>query len=158
MLSRPRGAYTGAFARRSRTCSHQLISLGGTQTCRFDSASSDFVDAIAPARTFGFLRDVDQLRAVGLARGGSVENCIVLDDETITNGPLRFEDEFVRHKILDLLGDLILIGRPVNAEISAHKAGHAMHSRLVEALLAQNDSREEGTDRVEAPRQLESFF
>ena len=133
---------------------HPLI---GDQSFRFDSAHTSFIDMIAPARTFGFLRDVDKLRAVGLARGGSVENCIVLDDDSITNGPLRFEDEFVRHKILDLLGDLVLIGRPVIAEITAHKAGHAMHSRLVEALLAQMEIAQR--DRQdEASSQNESYI
>ena len=78
------------------------------------------------------MRDVEKLRAAGLARGGSVENAVVLDDRGVVNGPLRFKDEFVRHKILDLVGDLALIGRPIAGEITAHKAGHAMHSRFVE--------------------------
>lgn len=113
---------------------HPLI---GRQSLLFSPDEESFVRKIAPARTFGFLRDVEQLRAVGLARGGSVENCIVLDDQGTVNGALRFRDEFVRHKILDLIGDLALVGRPILGEITAYKAGHALHSRFVEALLAQ---------------------
>ena len=107
----------------------------GRQSMHFDFEQDNFLRKIAPARTFGFMRDVEKLRAVGLARGGSVENAIVLDDRGVINGPLRFKDEFVRHKILDLIGDLALVGRPIVGEITAHRAGHAMHSRFVEKLL-----------------------
>ena len=107
----------------------------GKETFHFDFEHDNFLRKIAPARTFGFMRDVEKLRAAGLARGGSVENCVVLDDRGVVNGPLRFKDEFVRHKILDLLGDLALIGRPIVGEITAHRAGHAMHSRFVEKIL-----------------------
>ena len=107
----------------------------GRQTFHFDFEHDSFLRRIAPARTFGFMRDVEKLRAAGLARGGSVENCIVLDDSGVVNGPLRFRDEFVRHKILDLLGDLALIGRPIIGEITATRAGHAMHSQFVARLL-----------------------
>ena len=89
---------------------------------------------IAPARTFGFARDVEALRARGLARGGSLHNAVVLDDEGIASGPLRFRDEFVRHKILDLLGDLALLGRPLTGKIHARKAGHALHIEFARAL------------------------
>jgi len=107
----------------------------GRQAFHFDFHHDSFLRKIAPARTFGFMRDVEKLRAAGLARGGSVENCIVLDDNGVVGGPLRFRDEFVRHKILDLLGDLALIGRPIVGEITAYRAGHAMHSRFVEKIL-----------------------
>jgi UDP-3-O-[3-hydroxymyristoyl] N-acetylglucosamine deacetylase len=107
----------------------------GKQTFHFDYQHDSFLRKIAPARTFGFVRDVEKLRAAGLARGGSVENCIVLDEKEVINGPLRFRDEFVRHKILDLLGDLALIGRPIAGEITAHRAGHALHSRFVAKVL-----------------------
>ena len=107
----------------------------GKETFHFDFEHDNFLKKIAPARTFGFMRDVEKLRTAGLARGGSVENCVVLDDRGVVNGPLRFKDEFVRHKILDLLGDLALIGRPIVGEITAHRAGHAMHSRFVEKIL-----------------------
>lgn len=109
----------------------------GTQSLSYRFDQQSFIEEIAPARTFGFLRDVEKLRALGLARGGSVENCVVLDDDGVTNGDLRFADEFVRHKILDLIGDLALLGIPLAGEISAHKAGHALHSRFVEQVLAQ---------------------
>lgn len=111
---------------------HPLI---GRESMHFQLDGDQFARKIAPARTFGFLREVEQLRAAGLARGGSVENCIVLDDQGVVNGSLRFRDEFVRHKILDLLGDLALLGRPLQGEIIAHRAGHAMHSKLVGAIL-----------------------
>jgi len=109
----------------------------GRQSCHFDLQNDNFLRKIAPARTFGFMRDVEKLRAVGLARGGSVENAIVLDDRGVVNGPLRFRDEFVRHKILDLVGDLALVGRPIIGEITAHRAGHALHSRFVGKILAE---------------------
>src|SRR6185436_19419679 len=111
---------------------HPLI---GRQSMQFDFHLDNFLKKIAPARTYGFLRDVEKLRAAGLARGGSVENAVVLDDRGVMNGPLRFRDEFVRHKILDLLGDLALIGRPIVGEITANRAGHALHSRFVEKIL-----------------------
>jgi UDP-3-O-[3-hydroxymyristoyl] N-acetylglucosamine deacetylase len=95
-----------------------------------------FSRELAPARTFGFMKDFPGLQAMGLIRGGSVENAIVLDHDSILNGPLRFPDEFGRHKALDLIGDLALVGRPLKARIVAHKAGHALHTQLVTRLLA----------------------
>jgi UDP-3-O-[3-hydroxymyristoyl] N-acetylglucosamine deacetylase len=95
-----------------------------------------FSRELAPARTFGFMKDFPGLQAMGLIRGGSVENAIVLDSDSILNGPLRFPDEFGRHKALDLIGDLALVGRPLKARIVAHKAGHALHTQLVTRLLA----------------------
>ncbi len=96
---------------------------------------STFSHLLAPARTFGFLEDEARLRAVGLIRGVSYENAIVLNREGIVNGPLRFPDEFGRHKALDLIGDLALVGRPLKALVVAHKAGHALHTQLVTRLL-----------------------
>jgi UDP-3-O-[3-hydroxymyristoyl] N-acetylglucosamine deacetylase len=107
----------------------------GRESMQFDFGQDSFLRKIAPARTFGFMRDVEKMRAAGLARGGSVENAVVLDDRGVVNGPLRFKDEFVRHKILDLIGDLALIGCPIVGEISANRAGHALHSRFVEKIL-----------------------
>ena len=107
----------------------------GRESFHFDFGHDSFLRKIAPARTFGFMRDVEKLRAAGLARGGSVENAVVLDDRGVVNGPLRFKDEFVRHKILDLVGDLALIGRPIVGEITAYRGGHALHSRFVEQIL-----------------------
>jgi UDP-3-O-[3-hydroxymyristoyl] N-acetylglucosamine deacetylase len=95
-----------------------------------------FIRELAPARTFGFMRDFPGMQSMGLIRGGSIENAIVLDDQSILNGPLRFGDEFGRHKALDLIGDLALVGRPLLARIEAHKAGHALHTQLVTRLLA----------------------
>jgi UDP-3-O-[3-hydroxymyristoyl] N-acetylglucosamine deacetylase len=95
-----------------------------------------FSRELAPARTFTFVKELVALRKMGLIRGGSLDNAIVMDDEGIMNGPLRFPDEFGRHKALDLIGDLALVGRPLQARIVAHKAGHALHTQLVTRLLA----------------------
>jgi UDP-3-O-[3-hydroxymyristoyl] N-acetylglucosamine deacetylase len=128
----------------------------GRESFHFDFEHDNFLRKIAPARTFGFLRDVEKMRAAGLARGGSVENCIVLDDKGVVNGALRFKDEFVRHKILDLLGDLALIGRPIVGEISAHRAGHALHSRFVAEILRLARAQESEVDS-KAAQQIQSF-
>ena len=85
---------------------------------------------------------------MGLIRGGSLENAIVLDAKGVTNPPLRFPDEFARHKTLDLIGDLALVGRPLKAEVVAHRAGHAMHTQLVTRLLADPQLWTEATDDV----------
>jgi len=105
-----------------------------------------FSHELAPARTFGFMKDFAGLQAMGLIRGGSVENAIVLDNDSILNGPLRFSDEFGRHKALDLIGDLALVGRPLKARIVAHKAGHALHTQLVTRLLADSSLWTETTE------------
>lgn len=107
----------------------------GRQAIAVDFDYQSFASEIAPARTYGFLRDVEKLRAAGLARGGTVENCIVLDHDGVMNGPLRFGNEFVRHKVLDLIGDLALLGHPLVGAIRAERAGHALHSRLVAEIL-----------------------
>lgn len=112
----------------------------GRQAIAIDFDYQSFASEIAPARTYGFLRDVEKLRAAGLARGGSVENCIVLDENGVMNGPLRFGNEFVRHKVLDLIGDLALLGHPIVGAIRAERAGHALHSRLVAEILRSADA------------------
>jgi UDP-3-O-[3-hydroxymyristoyl] N-acetylglucosamine deacetylase len=117
---------------------HPLI---GRELLQFDPSHDNFFTKIAPARTFGFLREVETLRKHGLARGGSLENAVVLDDRRVLNGPLRFRDEFVRHKILDLIGDLALVGRPIVGEITAHRGGHALHSRFVAEILRATGNR-----------------
>ena len=94
-------------------------------------------DAVAPARTFGFLKEVDYLRSRGLARGGTLSNCIVVDGPKVLSGELRFNDEFVRHKVLDLIGDLALLEYPLIGKVTAYKAGHALHSALSRAILDQ---------------------
>ncbi len=95
-----------------------------------------FEAEIAPARTFGFFKDVEALHRQGLALGSSLDNTVVLSEEGIVNPPLRFPDEFVRHKLLDLTGDLALLGRPLLGRVSAHKAGHRLHLEAVRGLLA----------------------
>ncbi len=94
-----------------------------------------FVEEIAPARTFGFLKEVEMLRQNGLALGGSLENAIVLGETGILNNPLRFEDEFVRHKMLDAIGDLALLGTPLIGHVVVHRGGHALHTALATLLL-----------------------
>ena len=98
-----------------------------------------FADDIAAARTFGFLKEVEWMRQQGLALGGSLENAIVIGDTGVLNA-LRFEDEFVRHKILDAVGDLALLGHPVLGHVVAHRAGHALHTSLAAQLLADADA------------------
>jgi UDP-3-O-[3-hydroxymyristoyl] N-acetylglucosamine deacetylase len=87
-----------------------------------------FVDEIAPARTFTFLKEVETLRQQGLALGGSLENAVVIGDTGVLNNALRFDDEFVRHKILDVIGDMALVGRPIIGHLVAHRGGHALHT------------------------------
>jgi len=104
-------------------------------------SAASFRRDLAPARTFGFLKDVEMLKAAGLARGGSLENAIVVDDERILNPEgLRFQDEFVRHKILDAIGDLSLVGYPILGHVRAFKAGHDINHQLVEKILDTPES------------------
>jgi len=98
-----------------------------------------FLNEISPARTFGFVRDIEMLRKNGLALGGSLDNAIVIDNDKILNPSLRFEDEFVRHKILDVIGDMALLGYPIRGHIIAHKAGHEIHAGLAKKLRANDD-------------------
>ncbi len=99
-----------------------------------------FVEEIAPARTFGFLKEVEMLRQKGLALGGSLDNAIVLGETTVLNNALRFEDEFVRHKILDVIGDLSLVGYPVIGHLVAHRGGHALHTAFAARILEDVDA------------------
>src|SRR6187551_2264746 len=99
-----------------------------------------FVEEIAPARTFGFLKEVEMLRQRGLALGGSLDNAIVLGETGVLNNALRFEDEFVRHKILDAIGDLSLVGYPVIGHLVAHRAGHALHTAFAARILEDVDA------------------
>ena len=108
----------------------------GTQEIELKVSRESFSRVLAPARTFGFVQDFEGLRRMGLIRGGSLENAIVLNEDGVMNGPLRFPDEFGRHKALDLIGDLALVGRPLLARVEAYKAGHALHTQLVTRLLA----------------------
>jgi len=106
-----------------------------------------FVDEIAPARTFTFLKEVEMLRQQGLALGGSLENAIVVGDTGVLNNALRFDDEFVRHKILDVIGDMALVGYPLIGHLVAHRGGHALHT----AFAAQVLEEQEAWTLVEAP-------
>ncbi len=106
----------------------------GRQSLTVVLTAETYATHVAPARTFGFLSEYEQLKQHGLARGASAENCIVVGEDRVENGALRFPDEFVRHKVLDLLGDLALVGRPVTGHVVAHKAGHAMHAALAARL------------------------
>jgi UDP-3-O-[3-hydroxymyristoyl] N-acetylglucosamine deacetylase len=122
---------------------HQAI---GPQTIEMTVDRESFSNELAPARTFGFVKDFLGLQEMGLIRGGSLANAIVLDDTSVLNGPLRFPDEFGRHKALDLIGDLALVGRPLQALIVAHRAGHALHTQLVTRLLEDHSLWTETTD------------
>jgi UDP-3-O-[3-hydroxymyristoyl] N-acetylglucosamine deacetylase len=99
-----------------------------------------FVEEIAPARTFGFLKEVEMLRQRGLALGGSLDNAIVLGETGVLNNALRFDDEFVRHKILDVIGDLTLVGHPVVGHLVAHRGGHALHTAFAARILEETDA------------------
>ena len=112
---------------------HPLV---GQQEVEMVVSPETFRHLLARARTFCFERDIEPLRSMGLIRGGSLDNAIVLTNDGVMNGPLRFPDEFGRHKALDLIGDLALAGLPLLARVEAHKAGHSLHTQLVSQLLA----------------------
>ena len=96
---------------------------------------------VARARTFGFMQDVEAMRSAGLGLGGSLQNAIVLDEVRVLNSEgLRFENEFVRHKVLDAIGDLYLLGHPLIGQYTAHKSGHGLNNALARALLARPDA------------------
>jgi UDP-3-O-[3-hydroxymyristoyl] N-acetylglucosamine deacetylase len=116
---------------------HPLV---GAQQTEMTVQPESFRRLLARARTFCFERDIEPLRAMGLIRGGSLENAIVLTDDGVLNGPLRFPDEFGRHKALDLIGDLALVGLPLLGRVEAHKAGHALHTQLVSLVLSDSTS------------------
>ena len=119
---------------------HPAVNATG-QCVEFDMGSGSYARDIARARTFGFTRDVEMMRANGLALGGGLDNAIVMDDVKVLNADgLRFNDEFVKHKILDAMGDLYILGKPLLAAYSAYRSGHAMNNQLLRALLAQPDA------------------
>jgi UDP-3-O-[3-hydroxymyristoyl] N-acetylglucosamine deacetylase len=115
--------------------------------------SDAFVDEIAPARTFTFLKEVEMLRQQGLALGGSLENAIVISDTGVLNNGLRFDDEFVRHKILDVIGDMALVGHPMIGHLVAHRGGHALHTAFAAKVLEEGESWTlvDGTVEASAP-------
>ncbi|HZQ91332.1 MAG TPA: UDP-3-O-acyl-N-acetylglucosamine deacetylase [Terriglobales bacterium] len=130
---------------------HPMI---GRETFEIDLSRDLYRRQIAPARTFGSLVDKEAMEKMGLIRGASLENAIVLTADGIMNPPLRFSDEFVRHKVLDLIGDLALLGKRVVGRVVADRAGHAMHTALVSRILRDRTLWEETTDEgpsVETP-------
>jgi UDP-3-O-[3-hydroxymyristoyl] N-acetylglucosamine deacetylase len=115
---------------------HPVIEKSNT-AITVDFAQTSYLKEVARARTYGFMQDLEDLRESSLALGGGLENAVVLDEYRVLNADgLRFADEFIRHKALDAIGDLYLIGRPILASFSAHKSGHALNNRLLRALLA----------------------
>jgi UDP-3-O-[3-hydroxymyristoyl] N-acetylglucosamine deacetylase len=117
-----------------------------TQSVTLDFAETSYLKEIARARTFGFMHEVEELRENGLALGGGLDNAVVLDEYRVLNADgLRFADEFIRHKLLDAVGDLYLLGSPLLASFSAHKSGHALNNRLVRALIADAGALEKAT-------------
>lgn len=125
---------------------HPLI---GKETFEVKLTNGSYLKQIAAARTFGSREDEQAMRNMGLIRGASSENCIVLTRDGVENGPLRYSDEFVRHKILDLVGDLALLGKQVLGRIVADRAGHAMHTALVSRILRDKSMWEEVTHPAE---------
>jgi UDP-3-O-[3-hydroxymyristoyl] N-acetylglucosamine deacetylase len=121
---------------------HPLI---GKETFQTELSNGNYLRHIAPARTFGSREDERAMRNMGLIRGASRENCIVLPRDGVENGPLRFPDEFVRHKVLDLVGDLALLGKQILGNVVADRAGHAMHTALVSRILRDQTLWEEVT-------------
>jgi UDP-3-O-[3-hydroxymyristoyl] N-acetylglucosamine deacetylase len=128
-------SYTIDFPHRLIGCSEFQVELSNGEYCR----------EIAPARTFGFLADERTLRNMGLIRGVSPQNCVVLTADGVANPPLRFPNEFVRHKVLDLIGDLALLGHRILGRIVANRAGHAMHTALVSRILKDRTAWEPAT-------------
>lgn len=132
---------------------HPAVDQTG-QRVEFDFAGNQYKRDIARARTFGFAKDVDAMRARGLTLGGSMDNAIVVDDQRVLNSDgLRYDDEFVKHKILDAIGDMYLAGRPLLAAYSAYKSGHALNNALLRKLLADDSAYEIVTfdDAADAP-------
>lgn len=123
----------------------------GRQTMSIDLATETYWEVLAPARTFGYKADEQRLRDMGLIRGAGPESAIILTPEGPENGPLRFDDEYVRHKVLDLIGDLALAGRRLQGRVVAERAGHAMHTALVSRLLKDRSAWELAHIPLEQP-------
>jgi len=141
------GVYPGSGYRIEYTIDFP-VPIGRQSTC-IDLASATYGDSIAPARTFGYKADEQRLRDMGLIRGAGPENAIILGKEGPENGPLRCDDEYVRHKVLDLIGDLALAGRRIEGHVVAERAGHAMHTALVSRLLKDRSAWEMAREPVE---------
>jgi UDP-3-O-[3-hydroxymyristoyl] N-acetylglucosamine deacetylase len=139
---------------------HPVFDKSG-QEVTVDFAETSYAKEVARARTFGFVQDVEAMRSAGLALGGSLDNALVLDEYRVLNQDgLRYADEFVKHKVLDAVGDLYLVGHPLVGAFSAHKSGHALNNQLLRATLAQADAWELITyERIEeAPAGLARVF
>ena len=139
----PAGDPVGAIAAGDdRRLDDQLLPLPRrAQRATMDFSTTSFLKEISRARTFGFMRDLETMRSRNLALGGTLDNAIVLDDSKVLNeGGLRYEDEFVKHKILDAIGDLYLLGYSLIGEFSGHKSGHGLNNRLLRALLADTSA------------------
>ena len=146
--------YEGFSLKFSITFNHPAIDRTG-QEVSIDFAEHSYTREVARARTFGFMQEVEWLRENGLALGGGLDNAVVLDEYRVLNGDgLRYNDEFVKHKVLDAIGDLYLLGHPLLAAFSAHKSGHALNNALARELLAQPESWEYVTfeDQAQAPQ------
>jgi len=119
----------------------QPVFRGRSAHIELDFTSAAFIDDISPSRTFGFMHEIEELRSRGFARGGSVDNAVVLEDDRVLNlEGLRSEDELVKHKVLDAIGDLYLLGYNLVGEFRAYKSGHGLNNRVVRCLLAQTDA------------------
>jgi UDP-3-O-[3-hydroxymyristoyl] N-acetylglucosamine deacetylase len=139
---------------------HPAVDQTGRETS-VDFADNSYIREVARARTFGFMQDVEALRSQGLALGGSMENAIVMDEYRVLNAEgLRYADEFVKHKVLDAIGDLYLAGHPLLAAFSAHKSGHAMNNQLLRALLANQEAWElvSFEDQAAAPARVANLY
>jgi UDP-3-O-[3-hydroxymyristoyl] N-acetylglucosamine deacetylase len=147
----PAGSYSVSY---SINFPHPLI---GKETFQVELSNGSYLRNIAAARTFGSREDEKAMRNMGLIRGASRENCIVLTRDGIENGPLRYSDEFVRHKVLDLVGDLALLGKPILGKVVADRAGHAMHTALVSRILRDRTLWEEVTLPEESAEQARHY-
>ncbi|MDO8892520.1 MAG: UDP-3-O-acyl-N-acetylglucosamine deacetylase [Sulfurimicrobium sp.] len=139
---------------------HPVFETSG-QSITLDLAQASFVKEISRARTFGFMQDVETLRTHGLALGGSMDNAIVMDEYRVLNSDgLRYEDEFVKHKVLDAVGDLYILGHPLIGAFTAYKSGHALNNRLLRTLLADAEAWEYASfDQAEqAPSAVLNFY
>ena len=152
--------YEGFSLEFSIVFSHPAVAQSGCRA-KIDFAEQSYVKEVARARTFGFTQDVEAMRDQGLALGGSLENAIVMDEYRVLNADgLRFADEFVKHKILDAIGDLYLAGHPLLAAFSAHKSGHALNNKLLRALLADESAWEFASfaDVKQAPGRVAGLY
>jgi UDP-3-O-[3-hydroxymyristoyl] N-acetylglucosamine deacetylase len=139
---------------------HPVMQKSGTSVT-VDFGDDAYVQEVARARTFGFMQDVETMQSMGLALGGSLDNAIVMDEYRVLNQDgLRLPDEFVRHKVLDAVGDLYLLGHPLLASFSAHKSGHALNNQLLRALLADETAWERVSfgDAMPAPQRVAHLF